>query len=228
MLDSSRQLSVQESLRPSVQESFMAAIDAAPHFTDPFPYWIISDVLPVKVCRDLCALPFSSFDVGDLGGARENHNDKRIFFSRENQERHPVMGEVAHALQQADLVESVERVFNTKVRGGNLRIELALDRNGFWMRPHTDIGVKIFTMLLYISDHAEHENLGTDVYADPETPVRRIPFRMNSALAFIPSDRTWHGFEPRPIRGTRKSVIINYVTDEWIDREQLCFPDQPV
>jgi hypothetical protein len=26
----------------------------------------------------------------------------------------------------------------------------------------------------------------------------------------------------------RKSVIINYVTNEWRAREQLAFPDQPI
>jgi hypothetical protein len=44
----------------------------------------------------------------------------------------------------------------------------------------------------------------------------------------VPSDITWHGFEPRPIPVVRKSLIINYVTEAWMAREQLAYPDTPV
>ena len=46
-------------------------------------------------------------------------------------------------------------------------------------------------------------------------------------MVFVPSDITYHGFEPRTIDGVRKSVIINYVTNEWRAREQLAYPDRP-
>ena len=47
-------------------------------------------------------------------------------------------------------------------------------------------------------------------------------------MVFIPSNDTYHGFEPRQIEGVRKSVIINYVTNDWRAREQLSFPNQPI
>ena len=47
-------------------------------------------------------------------------------------------------------------------------------------------------------------------------------------MIFVPSNDTWHGFESRPINGVRKSIIINYVTQEWRAREQLAFPNQTV
>ncbi len=47
-------------------------------------------------------------------------------------------------------------------------------------------------------------------------------------MIFVPSDSTYHGFEPREIQGIRKSVIINYVTNEWRAREQLAYPATPV
>jgi len=50
----------------------------------------------------------------------------------------------------------------------------------------------------------------------------------DSCVIFIPGENTWHGFEPRPFEGVRKSVIINYVTSEWRAREQLAYPDAPV
>ena len=47
-------------------------------------------------------------------------------------------------------------------------------------------------------------------------------------MVFVPSDITYHGFEPRPIEGVRNSLIINYVTNEWRAREQLAFPETPI
>jgi hypothetical protein len=44
----------------------------------------------------------------------------------------------------------------------------------------------------------------------------------------VPSDISYHGFEPRQIEGVRKSIILNYVTDEWRAREQLAFPASPI
>ena len=47
--------------------------------------------------------------------------------------------------------------------GSFLRIEYCLDTDGFWLEPHTDIGAKLFTMLVYLSDHPEAEDWGTDI-----------------------------------------------------------------
>jgi hypothetical protein len=73
-----------------------------------------------------------------------------------------------------------------------------------------------------------HADLGTDIYDQDRKHVGRSPFAPNAALVFVPSNITYHGFEPRRIEGVRKSVIINYVTDEWRAREQLAFPDRPI
>jgi hypothetical protein len=58
--------------------------------------------------------------------------------------------------------------------------------------------------------------------------VGRSPFQSNAAMVFVPSDITYHGFEPRTIEGVRKSVIINYVTNDWRAREQLAYPETPI
>ena len=58
--------------------------------------------------------------------------------------------------------------------------------------------------------------------------VGRSPFAANGAMIFVPSNITYHGFEARPIEGVRKSIIINYVTNEWRAREQLAYPTTPV
>ena len=108
-------------------------------------------------------------------------------------------------------------------------MEYAQDVDGFWLAPHTDLGVKRFTMLIYLNDSADDQlGLGTDLFCDDETWARQTPFDDNSALIFVPGANTWHGLRKRPIVGVRRSVIMNYVTDDWRAREQLAFPDAPV
>ena len=45
---------------------------------------------------------------------------------------------------------------------------------------------------------------------------------------FVPSDNTYHGFEKREIPRVRRTVIVNYVTQDWRAREQLAYPTIPV
>ena len=58
-----------------------------------------------------------------------------------------------------------------------VRIEYAQDTDGFWLKPHTDIGVKMFTMLIYMSDDPRHADLGTDIYADADDACRPLAVR---------------------------------------------------
>jgi hypothetical protein len=107
-------------------------------------------------------------------------------------------------------------------------MEFAQDIDGFWLEPHSDLGVKLFTMLLYLSKDPRHQDLGTDIFDADKKRVGRSPFAPNAAMIFVPADNTFHGFEKRPIKGVRTSLIINYVTDEWRAREQLAFPEAPI
>ena len=95
--------------------------------------------------------------------------------------------------------------------------------DGFWLEPHLDISVKLFTMLVYLSGEPELYDAGTDIYdATPEHRlVATAPYEKNKGLIFIPGTNTWHGFTKRPIHGVRKSVIVNWVTPEWRDRWEL-------
>ncbi|HYZ23268.1 MAG TPA: 2OG-Fe(II) oxygenase, partial [Rhodopila sp.] len=102
------------------------------------------------------------------------------------------------------------------------------DTDGFWLEPHTDIGAKLFTMLICLSDDPDSEAWGTDLLDAQGTPVQTAPYRRNCGLIFIPGRDTWHGFHRRPIRGVRRSLIVNYVEPEWRSRHELAFPDQLV
>jgi hypothetical protein len=135
---------------------------------------------------------------------------------------------VNEGLQDPRVTNKVAEYFGTNLDGTYLRVEYAQDINGFWLEPHSDLGVKVFTMLLYMSTDPSHADLGTDIYDNDKKHLGRSPFLSNAAMVFVPSHNTYHGFEQRKIEGVRKSVIINYVTNEWRAREQLAFPDQPI
>ena len=57
--------------------------------------------------------------------------------------------------------------------------------------------------------------------APPPPPPPPPPYVFDGGLIFIPVTDTWHGFAPRPIRGVRKSLIVNYVDATWRARHEL-------
>ena len=138
------------------------------------------------------------------------------------------MGAVAEALQSPPVVMRIHDAFAAPIDDTFLRLEYAQDVDGFWLQPHTDLGVKKFTCLIYLSDGPGHDQLGTDIYESPDKHFGVSPFKRGGAMVFVPGDDTWHGFERRPIEGVRRSVILNYVTHDWRAREQLSFPEAPV
>lgn len=70
--------------------------------------------------------------------------------------------------------------------------------------------------------------MGTDIFDAEKNHIGRSPFNAGGALVFVPADNTFHGFQSRTIEGVRKSIIVNYVTDDWRAREQLAFPNDPI
>jgi hypothetical protein len=224
----SRPIPTQADNAQTVVRSLSDSFRAAAPIETPYRHWLLHDVLPPQTWAEVSALPFPAPDPGDISGSREVHNDTRVYFDAANNAAFPVCGRISEALQSPEAVELVQRVTGSDLSGCCLRVEYAQDIGHFWLRPHTDLGVKRFTMLLYLADSAGQEDLGTDIYADADTWAARPAFVANTALVFKPSNNTWHGFAPRPIPSVRKSIIINYVTEEWRAREQLAYPDTPV
>lgn len=212
-----------EDVKSTLRDAFAASDERA----GPYRHWFVDGLLPDDIVRELQDVPLPAPSL-ETSGTREINNSTRQYFCRANQTRFPAFGDVAAAFQSPEIVRELGRVFGAELDGNYLRIEYAQDTDGFWLHPHTDIGVKVFTMLLYVSGDPGHEDLGTDIYKDRDTHAARTAFRPNHAMVFIPAKNTWHGFEPRPIPGVRQSIIVNYVKPEWRAREQLAFPDAAV
>jgi len=209
-------------------ESFTEALGRASSFDAPYQHWFIERPLPDDIIEDLQGMQFQAPDLGGVSGKRELHNDQRHYVDQDNIARLPAFAALANAFQAPEMAGAIEDFFSVDLNGTFLRIEYAQDVTGFWLEPHTDLGVKRLTVLIYLSDGEGHGNLGTDVYTGDKKWMKRSPFRPNFAMAFVPGDHTYHGFEARDISGVRKSLILNYVTTDWRDREQLAFPQQTV
>lgn len=214
--------------RASNEASIGDALHSAREYQTPYRHWFIDALLPPPVVDELLTVEARAPDLGGVSGKRELHNQQRTYFDQATMAEYSAMAAVAAAFQSMPMVSRLAAFFGADLDQTFLRIEYAVDTTGFWLQPHTDLGVKRLTILHYISDTPGQDDLGTDIYDADRVWAKRTPFKPNSALAFVPGDNTYHGFEERPISGTRKSLIINYVTDDWRDREQLAFPDRPV
>ena len=212
----------------TVVESMLASVAAAHSHATPYRHWFLKKCLPGEAVTTINALPFPAPALGGLSGKREVHNATRVYFDAGNMARYPVCKAVNDAFQSPRMTNKLSSAFGANLKGSFLRVEFAQDTDGFWLEPHTDLGVKVFTMLLYMSTEPQHAKLGTDIYDTAKKHVGTSPFESNGCMIFIPSDITYHGFETRRIEGIRKSVIINYVTNDWRAREQLAFPDTPI
>ncbi len=212
----------------AIVDSMRASIENAALKKQPYWHWNLTDCLPTDALDTILDLPFEAPPLDGVSGKRELHNKTRTYFDQDNMERFGVCQAFNEAFQSRALTDVIENHFSINLEGSYLRVEFAQDTDGFWLEPHTDLGVKLFTMLLYTSKDPSHADLGTDIYDADKKHVGRSPFESNGALVFVPSDVTYHGFEPRKINGVRKSVIINYVTEDWRAREQLAYPGQPI
>jgi hypothetical protein len=214
------------------KDAFVAALlesfDGAQRMEEPYRHWFLQRCLPADAVDPILGLPFPAPDLGGVSGKRELHNATRKYFDAENRGKHPVCEAFCQAFQDKRVTDRIAGHFGSKLAGTYLRVEYGQDTDGFWLEPHTDLGVKMFTMLLYMSKDAQHRELGTDIYDKDKKHVGASPFAPNAAMVFVPSGITYHGFEARKIEGVRKSVIINYVTNDWRAREQLAFPDKPI
>ena len=161
----------------------------------------------------------------DTLGKRETNNSTRIFFSAAARARFPACEAVAAALQSDSVVHRLEEVCGTALGGAFLRIEYCQDTDGFWLEPHTDIGAKLFTMLVYLSSEPGSESWGTDLMTtrrerwSPPCPTAAIA-ASSSCPAAIPGTASASGRSTAC--GARSSSIMS--KPEWRARHELSYP----
>lgn len=211
-----------------VEDQFANALCAARREERPYRHWLMRDVLPEDLAVGVLVLPIAPPVIGDNHGVRDSDNGKRTFFTPELRERFPTCAVFGEALQRPRIARLFQETCGIEVTGGYLRMEYIQDTDGAWLEPHRDIPEKLFSLVLYLCTGPEAGEWGTDIYDGERRWVGRASAEFNSAVIFVPGPDTWHGFEPRPIRGVRRLLEINYVRPTWRDRDQLAFPDRPL
>jgi len=206
-----------------VADAFLACLRNARREAWPYDYWLLESPFPEGCCEAIADLPLPPPEGTVFDGKRETNNALRIYFTPENQARFEVCRRVAEAFKDAKVKSAIEAATGTDLADGHLRIEYCQDTDGFWLEPHTDIFVKKFTMLVYLSDDPTLADAGTNILeGQPDFKyVGSAPYGKNKGVIFIPGENTWHGVGHHPIKGLRKSIIINYVTSEWRDKWEL-------
>ncbi len=206
-----------------VANSFLACLANARHVTDPFDFWLLDGALPEADVDAIAELPVAAPADVVFSGRRETNNSSRMFFDAGAQETYPVCRRVVDGFKDARVIAAIEAETGAKLAGTRLRIEYCQDAPGFWLEPHTDISVKKFTMLVYLLDDPALRLAGTDIHAGPPdySYVTTAPYGRNLGVIFIPGKNTWHGVGHHPLKGLRKSIIINYVAPDWRDTFEL-------
>ena len=134
-------------------------------FDAPYRHYLLENVFPADVADALADLPFAAArPQRRLRASASCTTTQRSYFDAAAMARFPVMRAVAEALQSPRIVRLIAEAFAAPIDDTFLRLEYAQDVDGFWLEPHTDLGVKKFTCLIYLSDGPGHEKLGTDIY----------------------------------------------------------------
>jgi hypothetical protein len=89
------------------------------------------------------------------------------------------------------------------------RIELCKDATGSWLEEHCDDPAKTFTCQIYLSDAPSSTKLGTI----------GSQAKYNCGWVFANTGTEPHGLPP--LEFDRTSIILNYVNNDWRNRDVL-------
>ena len=212
---------------PLVAQTILSSLDLSDKPTDPYPHFLMKDVLPAGYCDAITALPFHTptADEANFDGRRNTNNNLRTYFNAEKQAEYEVINEVVEGFEHPLVRKAIETITGADLSDGQLRIEYCQDAPGFWLEPHTDISVKKMSMVVSLLDDPELARNGTDIHRGPPDHeyVGSAPYGLNNGMIFVPSDNTWHGVghHPVPEGKVRKSLIVNYVTSDWLEKWEL-------
>ncbi len=207
---------------------FVKAWDSAPLRTDPYNHFIVKDIFTPSLVSDLVEIPAQEHDLAYALGTREEFNPTRQYVTPDTISQFEAARRISDIFLSPIVISALEKKGVISLKDSLLRIEYAIDKDKFWLTPHTDLGVKLFTFLIYLSEGEDAYAWGTDIYYDADNHHSTVPYESNTGLSFFPSNKTWHGFEPRPLKEIRKTLIVNYVTQEWRNRHELVHPTEAV
>jgi hypothetical protein len=210
------------------RDQLLAAIEAAPLETDPFPYIFFEGCFPSDLYEELLAhLPDDDFyePLIHKDSVRPDGSSPRIQASLSEEHLvHLPAGRsrelwtaAARAAQDRDVKLALLRKLEPGIRErfsepleeieAWSRPALNRDVSGYKILPHPDTRAKVLSGLIYFPRDASQSDLGTSLYVRERgipglkprfRRVRTVPFAPNSGLVFAVMRRSFHGREPLP------------------------------
>ena len=189
----------------------VASIEAADHFSFPFPHIVFRHFLPADFWRDLVRnVPTEGYDRVTATGSRVALRLHGGNIEKVDPALRPAWAAVSTVLTS----KGIERAIRNRLRDGlevrargdrvpradDLKLVakpvIHRDRDGYWMKPHPDKRKKVVTMQLYCPIDARQKELGTVLYRMSMKgfmhlgsfclePVKTIPFLPNTGYAFV-------------------------------------------
>ena len=136
----------------------------------------------------------------------------RCFVTKENSSEFPYLVKFINELQSKETHQVISKMINKDLANSYVRVEVICDREGFWLKPHCDIKEKLMSGLIFVNNHKESEDLGTDFYNEKLEKVKTVPYKNNYGYFFTSGPNTWHGMEKKEIKKERRCLQVNYVT----------------
>ena len=134
----------------------------------------------------------------------------------------PAFRDLVAALTGPDLASAIGEKFALDLSGRPTLVTVRGASDGRDGRIHTDSETKIITLLLYMNpvwERAEGRLRLLRGPGDLDDWVREVAPLAGTMLAFRRSERSFHGH--RPHIGPRRSLQLNWVTDQKVVRREL-------
>lgn len=185
-------------------------IESIKSFSDPFQHYTFSGFFTPSELREYKAIDPHGLFGNQLTQTRTS-SKQRIFIDDGLCKTHKIYEKIRSFFSLEDTIRLFES-YTDKPAPEYLRMEIIKDVGESWLEPHCDIKEKYISLLIFINDSCEDENLGTDLYSVNLEVKKTVPFIDNTGYFFYPGDNTWHGLERRKIKTHRKILMVNYVT----------------
>jgi len=189
----------------------VASIEAADHFSFPFPHIVFRNFFPADFCRDLVrSVPTEGYDRITATGSRVALRLYGESIEKIDPALRPAWAAVSIMLTSKGLEQAIRNRLHAglEIRARGDRVSCAddlklvakpviyRDRDGFFMKPHPDKRKKVVTMQLYCPADISQEALGTTLYRASLKglfhigsfclePIKTIPFLPNVGYAFV-------------------------------------------
>jgi len=155
-------------------------------------------------------------DFGNVLTKTRTSSKVRKFVNEDTSKKYPILNGLKDFFSNKDTVDLVRSLNPDREKEfpNHLRIEIIKDVGQSWLEPHCDISEKYLSLLIFINDCGELEEIGTDLYDAELKKVKTVPYVDNTGYFFYPANNTWHGLELKTIKTHRKIVMVNYVSFE--------------